>query len=80
MSQRLCEIKEEMLPATIEIVKRGGSAWARLAVDELRCPHAGGCDKSARRCDGMTPENCQRIEEIKNVLWRHGFVRVEELR
>jgi len=78
--KRLCEVKEELRPAAVELVYSGGSAWARMSLDTLRCPRAGGhCDKSGP-CLGMTPENRQTISKIQDRLFAAGFVRVEEIK
>jgi len=63
----------------MELVRRGDFE-VRLRLDELRCPRGRDhCDPD-QRCLGMHGENRQRIEEIKDRLFRAGFVRLEEIR
>jgi len=75
----LCEMRDEMRPAVLELGLHGDSKivrdWATL-----KCPHAGGCSKSAARCDGFTAENRLRIAELKDRLFVAGFVRITEKR
>ncbi len=79
MTQRLCEVKDELFPAAMELVKRGDFE-VRFQLDELRCTRGRDhCDPS-EMCLGLHGETRQRIEEIKDRLFRAGFVRLEEIR
>jgi hypothetical protein len=75
MSRRLCEVKDEIFPAAMELVRRDHDFYVRMSLDELRCPHAGHCDKSKPKCDGMTPENLVKIEQIEDKLFSKGYYR-----
>ena len=74
MSQRrLCEVKEAMRGPLVQLVKEAGKAlpightWSLL-----QCPYTNHCDKSGP-CRGFTPANSQRVEQLKDEFFRHGF-------
>ena len=76
--KRLCQVKEEIFPAAVELVRRDHDFSVRLALDELMCPLGRDHCNPDRKCQGLTPENLQKISELKDVLFRHGFIQIEE--
>jgi len=75
MAERLCEISDRLRPGVMATLDaRTVRMWA-----SLKCPHAGGCDKSRSRCDGMTPQNCQIISELKDKIFVIGAVPIHNL-
>jgi hypothetical protein len=78
--QRLCEVKDAMRTPLISI--SGGfsdhdghplvQSWS-----QLKCPFTQHCDKSGP-CRGFTAENRQRISELDDVFFKHGFVHTTE--
>jgi hypothetical protein len=77
VSGRVCEFKEatrdsvKALPPGESLTK---GKWGLL---DFGCPyhhHQGDC----QRCELMTPENCQRVEEVKDKLFKHGLVQIFE--
>ena len=74
--KRLCEIKSEMFPASLELVKQRHDFSVRLALDELKCPLGRDHCNPDRKCQGLTPANLQRISELEDILFRHGFVHI----
>ena len=77
--QRLCKSKKRLFPAAMELVQRGDFS-VRFQLDELKCPRGRDHCDPREKCLGMHGENRQRIEEIKDRLFRAGFVRLEEIR
>lgn len=73
--KRLCQVKDEIFGPAVELVKRDHDFYIRLALDELRCPHSGHCDRSKPKCDGMTPQNLVRIGELEDRLFSKGYYR-----
>ena len=76
--KRLCEVTSELRPAVMKLGE-GGDADTVRQWASIRCPHRGGCDKSAPHCDGYTPGNRQTISKLQDRLFQAGFVRVEEI-
>jgi len=79
-SEKLCEIADELREPVMQVgmSERDGYKTVRKWAS-LRCPHRSGCDKSAPRCDGMTPQNRQIISELKDRIFTFGFVAADQL-
>lgn len=75
--KRLCEVKDEMMTALVQIVKQeGGAVPVGHKISLLRCPFSQHCDKTGP-CKGFTPTNRQRINEIEDELFVRGFIKEE---
>jgi len=70
--RRLCDEVEILRQPVLAEGERGDSALVRQWAS-LRCPHAGGCDRTARRCDGMNSQNLVTIDEIEGRLFVRGY-------
>jgi len=82
VTERLCEVQDSMREAVMEIGLHARPPEGAKLVRQwasLRCPHRGGCNKSAPRCDGMTPENRQIISKLKDKLFMAGVVPEDQL-
>jgi hypothetical protein len=67
--KRLCELKDELRLPVIQV----GDSQTIRSWDSLRCPHAGSCDKSRPKCDGMTPTNLLTISRIEDSIFAKGY-------
>jgi len=75
MSQRLCEVKDEMGEAIMALPHSESLTKTKWSL--LECPHGRAhCDKS-RPCSGMTAENKMRIAQLEDRLFVAGFVQIE---
>lgn len=73
MSQRLCEVSEELRAPVMRLGEGGDVATVRRWAG-LRCPRRDHCDESSK-CKGFTPANRQRISEIEDELFVRGFTK-----
>jgi hypothetical protein len=71
--KRLCEVKEEL---RLPVVESGDTETVRSWAG-LQCPHAGKCDQSRPRCDGLTPANLLSISRIEDAIFTKGWVHVD---
>lgn len=74
MMKKLCEVKNELLRPVLQV----GDAKTIRSLESLRCPHAGDCDKSKPRCDGMTGPNLLTISRIQDAIFAKGFIHVDD--
>lgn len=77
--KRLCELKDEMMTALVQIVQtqnNGRALPVGHSISLLRCPSANHCDRTGP-CRGFTARNRQRISEIEDELFVRGFIKEE---
>jgi len=74
--QRLCEVSDELKPAIMKLGEGGDAETVRMWAS-LRCPKRDHCAKD-RPCEGMNAENRQKISELQDKLFVHGFVHTTE--
>jgi len=77
--RRLCEVQAEMREPLLEIGLRELEGYKLLRKwASMKCPHAGSCDKSKPKCDGMTSSNLVQIAHLEDELFRRGYYKTDE--
>jgi hypothetical protein len=77
---RLCEVKNEMMTALVQIVQTENNGHALPvghSISLLRCPFSNHCDKTGP-CRGFTSRNRQLISEIEDEFFKRGFVKTQK--
>lgn len=72
--KRLCDVRAELQVPVSDV----GDLQTVRAWKGLECPHAGSCDKSRPRCDGMTPKNLLTISRIEDHIFARGYFHANE--